>query len=303
MSAVARRPFPLVPRRGFVGVRFGQYRSPRRGQGDEVAGTRPYRPGDRRTWIDWRASARLSAARGSDEFVVREFFADTAPRVAIAVDRRPRMQLYPPPFPWLDKHAAVEAAVDAIGRAAVAEGGDLAYAEHPRWLAPAPAAGVLSLLRAPAAMERPVGPGTLAGSLDLLVRRASNFPAGTFVFIVSDFVDAAPPQVWVKLRGLSWDVVPVVVQDPTWERSFPDVGGVLLPVSDPETGFAREIALSRREARDRAAVNEERLRRILDGFARLGFDSIQLGSSDPVEIALQFERWAERRRRLRRRSA
>jgi uncharacterized protein (DUF58 family) len=303
VSAAARRPFPLVPRRRFVGVRFGQHRSPRRGTGDEVAGTRPYRPGDRRTWIDWRASARLSAARGSDEFVVREFFADTAPRVAIVVDRRPRMQLYPPPFPWLDKGAAVAAAVEAIGRAAVAEGGDLAYAEHPRWHAPAPAAGVLSLLRASAATERPTGSGSLARSLDLLVRRASSFPAGTFVFVVSDFVDAAPPQVWVKLRALSWDVVPVVVQDPMWEQSFPDVGGVLLPVSDPETGIALEIVLSRREARDRAAANEERLRRILDGFARLGFDSIQLGSSDAVEIALHFERWAERRRRRRRRSA
>jgi uncharacterized protein (DUF58 family) len=303
VSAAARRPFALVPRRRFVGVRFGQHRSPRRGPGDEVAGARPYRPGDRRTWIDWRASARLSAARGSDEFVVREFFADTAPRVAIAVDRRPRMQLYPPPFPWLDKGAAIEAAVEAIGRAAVAEAGDLAYVEHPRWIAPAPAASVLSLLRASGATAGPVRSDALARSLEHLVRRASSFPAGTFVFVVSDFVDAAPPQVWVELRALGWDVVPVVVQDPIWEQSFPEVGGVLLSVSDPETGEQQDIALSRREAHGRAAANEERLRGILDGFARLGFDAIQLGSSDPVEIAMRFERWAERRRRLRRRSA
>jgi uncharacterized protein (DUF58 family) len=303
VSVVARRPFPLVPRRRFVGVRFGQHRSPRRGPGDEVAGTRPYRPGDRRTWIDWRASARLSSARGSDEFVVREFFADTAPGVAIAVDRRPRMRLYPPPFPWLDKAAAVEAAVDAIGRATVAEGGDLAYAEYPRWLTPAPAAGVLTLLRTSHRKERTAPSGDLARSLDLLVRRASSFPAGTFVFVVSDFVEAAPPQVWVKFRALGWDVVPVVVQDPLWEQSFPAVGGVLLPVSDPATGELREIVLSRREARERATANEERLRVILDGFARLGFDPILLGSSDPVEVAMRFERWAARRRRLRRRSA
>jgi len=303
VSAAARRPFPLVPRRRFVGVRFGQHRSPRRGPGDEVAGTRPYRPGDRRTWIDWRATARLSAACGSDEFVVREFFADTAPRVVIAVDRRPRMQLYPPPFPWLDKGAVVETAVAAIGRAAVAEGGDLAYVDHPRWLAPAPAAGVLSLLRASHGTEPSGGRGELARSLELLVRHASSFPAGTFVFVLSDFVDAAPPQAWMKLRALGWDVVPVVVQDPLWEQSFPAVGGVLLPVSDPETGEAREIVVSRGEARRRANANAERLHGILDGFARLGFDSILLGSSDPVEVSVQFERWAARRRRLRRRTA
>ena len=115
MSPVGERPFALVPRRRFVGVRFGQHRSPRRGQGDEVAGTRPYRPGDRPTWIDWPASARLSAARGTDEFVVREFFADTAPLVALAVDRRPRMELYGPPLPWLDKPAATAAAITSIG--------------------------------------------------------------------------------------------------------------------------------------------------------------------------------------------
>jgi Protein of unknown function DUF58 len=302
VSAAARRPFPLVPRRRFVGVRFGQHRSPRRGPGDEVAGTRPYRPGDRRTWIDWRASARLSAAHGADEFVVREFFADTAPRVAIAVDRRPRMLLYPPPFPWLDKPAAAEAAVEAIGRATVAEGGDLAYVEHPRWLAPAPAAGVLGLLRVPHA-GGDLPRGGLQQSLELLVRHASSFPAGTFVFAVSDFVDAAPPQIWVKLRARAWDVVPVVVQDPVWEQSFPDVGGVLLPLADPETGEEREIVLLRREACERATANAERLQAILDGFARLGFDPILLSSSDPDEVATCFERWAARRRRLRRRSA
>jgi uncharacterized protein (DUF58 family) len=303
VSAAPRRPFPLVPRRRFVGVRFGQHRSPRRGQGDEVAGTRPYRPGDRRTWIDWRASARLSAARGADEFVVREFFADTAPRVAIVVDRRPRMQLYGPPLPWLDKSAAVDAAVEAIGRATAAEGGDLAYAEHPRWIAPAPPAGVLGLLHAARTAHHAPAARSLEGSLDLLVRRAASFPAGTFVFVLSDFIDAARPQAWVKLRGLGWDVVPVVVQDPTWEQSFPAVGGVLLPIADPETGETRALALSRRETRARAAANGERLQGILDSFARLGFDSILIGSSDPAEIAWCFQRWAERRRRLRRRSA
>jgi len=308
VSQAAGRPFGLVPRRRFVGVRFGQHRSPRRGQGDEVAGTRPYRPGDRRTWIDWRASARLSAARGSDEFVVREFFADTAPMVALAVDRRPRMQLYGPPLPWLDKAAATDAAVSAIGRATLAAGGELAYVEQrgarPRWQSPGPPLRVLDAVRSDAdAPAAAAGRQSLDGSLQVLVRHASSFPAGTFVFVVSDFIDAVSPRLWLKLRSLRWDVTPVIVQDPTWEASFPAVGGVLLPVRDATSGELSEVAISGREARARGAANEQRLERLLSGFARVGFDPVVLASSEPAAVAAAFEGWAARRRRLRRRSA
>ena len=139
----AARTFPLVPRRRFVGASFGRNRSPRRGQGDEVAGSRPYRPGDHLAWIDWAASARLSAARGTDEFVVREYFAQEAPRVAIVVDRRPSIGLYGPQSPWLDKPAAVLAAAEAIAASAVAALGEVAYLDHADpdgrsfWLPPA----------------------------------------------------------------------------------------------------------------------------------------------------------------------
>ena len=308
MSPAGHRPFALVPRRRFVGVRFGQHRSPRRGQGDEVAGTRPYRPGDRPTWIDWPASARLSSARGTDEFVVREFFADTAPLVALAVDRRPRMELYGPPLPWLDKPAATAASIKAIGRATAAAGGELAYVEQrggrPRWLSAGPPLRVLERVEAHAGDDAPAaGPSSLDGCLLALVRHASSFPAGTFVFVVSDFIDAVSPGIWLKLRSLRWDVTPVVIQDPTWERSFPEVGGVLLPVRDATSGEVGEVLISGREARARARANEKRLESVLSAFARLGFYPVVLDSSEPAAIAEGFDRWANRRRRLRRRSA
>jgi uncharacterized protein (DUF58 family) len=308
VSSTGERPFALVPRRRFVGVRFGQHRSPRRGQGDEVAGTRPYRPGDRPTWIDWPASARLSAARGTDEFVVREFFADTAPLVALAVDRRPRMQLYGPPLPWLDKPATTAAAVASIGRATAAAGGELAYVDQragrPRWLSPGPPLKVLERVGAHVMADpAPAGPTSLDACLLALMRHASSFPAGTFVFVVSDFIDAVAPNIWLKLRALRWDVTPVVIQDPTWEQSFPDVGGVLLPVRDVTSGDVGEVIVSGREARERAHVNEHRLESMLGVFARLGFDPVVLGGSEPAVIAEGFDRWASRRRRLRRRSA
>ena len=93
-------------------------------------GSRPYRPGDHLAWIDWAASARLSAARGTDEFVVREYLAQEAPRAAIVVDRRPSLGLFGPESPWLDKPAAVLAAAEAIAASAVAALGEVAYLDH-----------------------------------------------------------------------------------------------------------------------------------------------------------------------------
>src|SRR3954452_16241921 len=129
MSATAVRPFPLIPKRRFAGVHFGRRRSSRRGDGDEIAGTRPYQPGDLTARIHWPASARLSAARGTDEFVVREFFAEQAPRVAVVLDRRPGMAINAPPSPWLDKRAAAETAVRLIQASAASEHGELVYAD------------------------------------------------------------------------------------------------------------------------------------------------------------------------------
>jgi len=88
---VSAATFPLVPRRRVIGLAFGGMRSVRRGLGSDVAGSRPYRPGDNVDTIDWAASAKLSAARGEDEFIVREDFADESPRVVVVCDRRPTL--------------------------------------------------------------------------------------------------------------------------------------------------------------------------------------------------------------------
>src|SRR6266478_7694346 len=85
-------------------------RSARRGAGSDVAGSRPYVPGDDVKAIDWGSSARLSSARSSDEFILRERFAEEAPRVVVICDRRPEMQLFPRGFPWLRKVEAQRAA-------------------------------------------------------------------------------------------------------------------------------------------------------------------------------------------------
>jgi len=268
----APRPFPLVPRRRFLGVQFGRRRTSRRGSGDEIAGTRPYRPGDPVATIHWAASARLSAARGSDEFVVREFFADQAPRVALVHDRGPGMAIHAPPSPWLDKRRAADTAGDLIELSARAEHGEVVGVD--------------------------AHDGGVALALEALLRRPARLPGGSFVFVVSDFLVPVPASVWTRLRSFSWDVVPVIVQDPVWEQSFPAVGGVVLPLADPVTGRAEDVWISSREARERKRANERRIAELLARFRRLLFDPVLVDDADPLRVGARFHAWAERRRRL-----
>ena len=109
--------FPLIPRHR-LGLAFGTMHGARRGLGLDIAGARPYRPGDDVSAIDWAASARLSAATDRDEFLVRERFADEASRVVALCDRRAAMALYPPGLPWLRKPDAMHIALDLIARPA-----------------------------------------------------------------------------------------------------------------------------------------------------------------------------------------
>src|SRR5277367_6416616 len=133
--------FPLIPRYRVAGLPLGGRASLRRGHGSDVAGSRAYVRGDPVSTIDWRASARASTARNRDEFIVRERYAEEAPRVVVVCDRRPSMSQYAPPFPWLAKPAAIEAAIAAIVASAQAVNSSVAYLDNaddgrPYWLPP-----------------------------------------------------------------------------------------------------------------------------------------------------------------------
>ena len=101
--------FPLIPLRRGAGLEVVGRASRRRGTGSEIASTRTYRRGDAIRLVDWAASARLSTARGTDEFIVRDHYAEDAVRVMVVFDRSPSMALCPDGFPWLHKRDAVRA--------------------------------------------------------------------------------------------------------------------------------------------------------------------------------------------------
>ncbi len=292
--------FPLKPKRRLVGLAYGSIHSARRGTGSDVAGSRPYRRGDDVKAIDWPASAKLSRARGMDEFVVREHFADEAPRIVVLCDRRPSMSLYPPGWPWLEKPRAIDAALRLIGDSARAVQGYVGYLDHGAgetlWQPPQSQRALLELeserpFRAPAdALER---------GLEELIRHRRDVPAGTFVFVVSDFLAAPSRALWLRVLARRWDVIPVVVQDPVWEQSFPDVGGIVIPFVDPATGKPRYAELTRPEAAERRRVHEDRRTDLIRTLRGFDLEPVLVETSELRSVFSAFLAWADRRRSAR----
>lgn len=283
--------FPLIPRRRVLGLAFGGLHSVRRGHGSDVAASRPYRPGDDMGKIDWAASARLSLARGSDEFIVREHFAEEAPRVVVLSDRRPAMALFGAEWPWLRKPEAIREAVTLIGNSAVAARGLLGYFDEgeqtPFWHPPR-SEGELGRLD----LERPFGApeDTLARGLRHLIEHRRDLPAGTFVFVLSDFLVGPDRDDWLWALERRWEIVPVVIQDPVWEQSFPDVAGLVIPFE--QAGLVR---LSGGEVERRREENEARLRDLLYDLRALDLDPVVVSSHEPRDVLVSFLSWADQR--------
>ncbi len=299
--------FPLVPRRRLVGLAFGAMHSARRGTGSDVAGSRPYVSGDDVDAIDWAASARLSSARDSDQFVVRERFAEEAPRVVVVCDRRPELAL-----------AAAGAALAAKGRGD-ADGCRARLREHRQGARLRRLPRLRGRLRRSRSGARPEatarrgrsGSATstirrshapadgVARSLDFLAGHRRSVPAGSFVFVLSDFLAPPPRPTWARAVELRWDIVPVVIQDPVWEQSFPGVDGVVVPFAAAPRGRARLVRLTRAEAQERRRANEERLRALLADFRALGIEPILVSRNDPEHVFQAFLGWADERRFMR----
>jgi uncharacterized protein (DUF58 family) len=288
--------FPLIPRRRVLGLPFGGLRSVRRGLGSDVAGSRPYQPGDDVDKIDWYASARLSLARGSEEFVVREHFADEAPRVVVLCDRRPSMSVFPEGWPWLVKPEAIRHTVTLIGASATAARGLLGYFDEADgsayWHPPRSthAYGSPELDRGFGAPE-----DTLRRGLRHLAEHKRDLPAGTFVFVVSDFLAPPARDEWLDALERRFEIVPVVVQDPTWEQSFPDVGGVVVPYAAPDGSGVSLAALTGRETRELREANEARWQELLRGMRALDLDPVVVSSHEERDVMSSFLGWADQR--------
>ena len=288
--------FPLIPRRRVIGLAFGGVRSARRGVGSDVASSREYRPGDDVGWMDWAASARLSAARSDDQFIVRERFADEAPHVVVVCDRRPSLGIGASPLRTLDKPRALLASIELIGASARAARSLAGYIDHargePYWRPPR------SEHRAePHAYERPfrAPADTVSLALEHLGEHRRDLPTQTFVFVVSDFLVPPDERVWQRALEHRWELVPVIVQDPAWERTFPDVAGVSVPYADPRNGRVVPVYLTRREAAQLRDRHEARWDALVRSFRGLGLEPVVVHEHDPGAVLGAFLRWADLR--------
>jgi uncharacterized protein (DUF58 family) len=288
--------FPLIPRRRVLGLAFGGVRSARRGIGSDVASTREYRPGDDVAWMDWAASAKLSAARGADEFIVKERFADEAPRVVVLADRRPSMSIESSAVRPLDKPQALLTAIDLIGQSAIAArsltgyldfADGEAYWRPPRTEHRAEPGMFDRTFKAPA--------DTVSLGLDFLGEHRRDLPTQAFVFVLSDFVVPPDLEVWQRALEHRWELVPVIVQDPVWERSFPDVSGITIPYAAPQSGVVAPIYLAKKEAAALRRDHEERWDGLIRDFRSLGIESVAVHTHDLAGMLDAFLRWADLR--------
>jgi len=264
--------------------------------GSDVAGSRPYRPGDDARSIDWAASARLSSAHGSDEFIVREYLSEEAPRVVVLSDRRPAMSLFPKPLPWLDKPTAMRHAAGLIAEATLAARGFFGYldlgGEDAQWIPPHTHH---ELPEAALGGSFDAAEDNVAQALTFLAETQPSLPRGTFVFVLSDFLMTVPEATWISAIEHGWDLVPVVIQDPVWERSFPEVGGVALPFLDHTSGKFVSVRLTDREAAWMRDENERRAAELLAVFRTLDLGPVLVTTSDRLDIFQAFLEWADER--------
>ena len=179
---------------------------------------------------------------------MRERFADEMPAVVIVVDRRPEMALYPPDLPWLHKHAALHAVARVLVASALNQRSLVAYLDYAAHRAAEAGEPFWEPPRAQASVWRAGlrGAARAATSTDD-VRRArgqrrrghsSSFapcgaPCRSAASSSSSRTSSRRLRRSVGARGrCGWDVVPVIVQDPTWEQSFPHIDGVLVALAD-----------------------------------------------------------------------
>ena len=308
MSAPTELSFPLVPRRRLIGLAFGSAHSAKRGKGSDVASSRQYQPGDDVDAIDWAASAKLSAAHGTDEFIVRERYAEEAPRVVLVCDRRPAMALYPNGYPWLSKPTVMLEAGSMIADSTAKARGLIGYLDFangqdgngngpPFWRPPHGQTDFWRVKESHLLWPQYLAPeDNLRRAFEFLAPMRRALPAGTFVFILSDFLNMPSADTWSLIVELPWELVPIVIQDPVWEQSFPDVSSVVVPMAEPTSGKVRLVRLTRREARERRAANEERTRAAIGTLNGLGLEPIVLTTTDRNQIYSSFLEWHELRR-------
>lgn len=207
-----------VPLRPQGSIAVGQLASRRAGEGVEFQSVREYRPGDRRSRIDWRRYARFG------DLTTVEFREERATSVVIAVDAR--QQAYRAPEPGAPH--AVALGVESADRVAVSllsaghRVGLASIAPDPCWLAPAADRAHRQRVTELLATHPSVGyapPEDRVTAFAWVEWFRSRIPGDAQVLLVSPLCDDVIGELIVRIEARGHPVT-VLSPDPTGDRSL-----------------------------------------------------------------------------------
>ena len=286
------RRLELPVMRRLEGLLQGDYRSPSRGDGLDLADLREYQFHDDVRRIDWNATARL------DVPYVRDYLEDREIPVWFLLDMSPSMMFE---GVSISKHAVLMEFAVLMSRLMLGRGnrtGAMIFSHGVDRAIPA-RGGRQQLLQI---LNTVLAHRARPGATDLkqvLADAAQRIRRRSLIFIVSDFI--SPPG-WEKVLGALAarnDVIAVRLTDPL-ETHLPDLG--FMTFQDAESGEQIFLDTYDRGFRQRftaaAAARDEALRAI---FENAGVDVVELGTQDDVMDAMI--RFAAMRKQLSRRSA
>jgi uncharacterized protein (DUF58 family) len=277
-SVLRRLDLPVMRR--LEGLLQGDYKSPARGDGLDLADLREYQMHDDVRRIDWNATARLDAP------FVRDYLEDREIPVWFLLDMSPSMMLA---GVSVTKHAVLMEFTLLMCRLLLGRGnraGAMIFSGQVDHTIPA-SGGRQQLLR----ILNDVGgyrPGPAPTDLKAVLRHAAGvIRRRSLVFVVSDFITASGWEGALRLLAVRHDVVAVRLTDPLDTR-MPDLG--FMTFQDAESGEQLFVDTSDRGFQERfAAAADAREAALRAGFEKSGVDVVELATEDDVlDALLQF---------------
>jgi uncharacterized protein (DUF58 family) len=289
-NILRRLELPVVRR--LEGLLQGDYRSPSRGDGLDLADLREYQFHDDVRRIDWNATARLGTP------YVRDYLEDREIPVWFLLDMSPSMMFE---GVTISKHAALMEFAVLMCRLMLGRGnrtGAVIFSNGVDRTIPARGGRqqLLQILNTVAAHRAQAG----ATDLKQVLKEAAHvIRRRSLIFLVSDFISAPGWEQALTPLVVRNDVIAVRLTDPL-ETHLPDLG--FMTFQDAESGEQIFVDTHDRGFRQRfaaaAAGRDEALRAI---FEKAGVDVVELGTEDDVMDAMI--RFAAMRKQSLRRSA
>jgi uncharacterized protein (DUF58 family) len=285
-----RLELPVVRR--LEGLLQGDYRSPSRGDGLDLADLREYQFHDDVRRMDWNATARLGTP------YVREYLEDREIPVWLLLDMSPSMMFE---GVSVSKHAVLMEFTTLMCRLMLGRGnraGAMIFSGRVDRIIPA-AGGRQQLLQILNTVAQYRPSQTTTDLKQVLADAGNAIRRRSLVFVVSDFISGPDWEKSLTLLAMRHDVIAVRLSDPL-EMRMPDLG--FLTFQDAESGEQLFVDTSDRAFQVRfAAAADARETALRSTFERAGVDGLELATEDDVMDALM--RFAQMRKQSLRRSA